>query len=107
VGQVSANTYYYEDLDFSLWDVTNRNPLGPSVIGYPGNVMSMNFSPDGQWLATGYDNQTVALWDFRPETWMTMACDMAARNLTRAEWETFLPGELYRQTCEQWPLEGG
>jgi WD40 repeat protein len=86
--------------------VTNRNPLGPSLVGYQGNVMSMKFSPDGRLLATGYDNQAVVLWDFRPETWMTVACEIAARNLTRAEWEQLLPGEPYRKTCEQWPLEG-
>jgi WD40 repeat protein len=106
VGQVNQSTYYYEDLDLSLWDVTNRNPLGPSLVGYQGNVMSMKFSLDGRLLATGYDNQAVVLWDFRPETWMAVACEIAARNLTRAEWEQLLPGEPYRQTCEQWPLEG-
>ncbi len=30
------------------------------------------------------------------------------RNLTLEEWERFLPpGEPYRATCEQWPIEPG
>ena len=32
-----------------------------------------------------------------------MACDIAGRNLTRAEWAQYLPGEPYHATCKQWP----
>jgi hypothetical protein len=32
-----------------------------------------------------------------------MACHLAGRNLTRAEWNQYLPGQPYQTTCPQWP----
>ena len=32
-------------------------------------------------------------------------CPIAGRNLTRGEWDEFLPDQEYRKTCDQFPLE--
>ena len=31
--------------------------------------------------------------------WLQTACDIAGRDLTRAEWDRYLPGREYRATC--------
>ena len=51
-----------------LWDVTTgtmRQELSPE--GYP-EVLSMNFSPDGQTLASSSNSDTVRLWDVNTGT---------------------------------------
>ncbi len=37
-----------------------------------------------------------------PSTWSPLACDVAGRNLTRAEWNAYFPGSAYRKTCAQY-----
>ncbi|MGY1700690.1 nSTAND1 domain-containing NTPase [Geodermatophilus sp. SYSU D00766] len=34
-----------------------------------------------------------------PDAWLTAACDLAGRDLTRAEWERFLPARAWQPTC--------
>jgi len=46
-------------------------------------------------------DQTV--WDANPAHWQTVACQIAGRNLTRAEWHQYLPDRPYQATCPQWP----
>jgi WD40 repeat protein len=45
----------------------------------------------------------VRRWDVDPTSWKNRACDLAGRNLTRAEWARFLGDEPYRQTCPAYP----
>ena len=44
-------------------------------------------------------NGTGILWPVDPEAWNTRACQVARRNLTRDEWEAFLPDRSYRRVC--------
>ena len=40
----------------------------------------------------------------RPAQWQRAACTLAGRNLTRAEFLTYLPnGGSYHKTCPRWP----
>jgi hypothetical protein len=39
------------------------------------------------------------VWDLDPEHWASLACNIAGRSLTRAEWHEFLPGRPYHPTC--------
>jgi hypothetical protein len=44
------------------------------------------------------------LWDLDLATWKQRACDIAGRNLSREEWDLYLPaGTPYRATCSEWP----
>ena len=45
----------------------------------------------------------VKRWDLEPDHWLQMACDVAGRNLTSAEWSHFVEGEPYRATCDGYP----
>jgi WD40 repeat protein len=43
-------------------------------------------------------------WNIDSDQWQTTACAVAGLNLTRAEWEQYLPrGERYRATCPEHP----
>jgi hypothetical protein len=44
------------------------------------------------------------LWDVDLTHWRRRACAIVGRNLTREEWNLYLPsGTPYRATCSQWP----
>jgi hypothetical protein len=43
------------------------------------------------------------LWNGNPASWIRTACAIAGRNLTRAEWQQYLPDRPYRKTCPRWP----
>ncbi len=43
------------------------------------------------------------VWDVAPDHWDATACRIAGRNLTRAEWNQYLPGRPYQATCPTRP----
>jgi hypothetical protein len=43
------------------------------------------------------------LWRVDPGGWVNVACSLAGRNLTSAEWQHYLPDRTYRRTCPQYP----
>jgi hypothetical protein len=49
---------------------------------------------------TGFDP---LLWTANPASWIRTACAIAGRNLTRAEWQHYLPDRAYEKTCPRWP----
>jgi tetratricopeptide (TPR) repeat protein len=61
-------------------------------------------SPDNRWLVTGSGDNTARLWNLRLDELIDLACRTAGRNLTRAEWERYFPGQEYRKTCPNLPI---
>jgi WD40 repeat protein len=53
------------------------------------NLLSMGQSPASTFTA----------WNAHLEGWVVRACEVAARNLTAEEWQTYLGDEPYRSTC--------
>jgi WD40 repeat protein len=87
-----------------LWDV--QGGADPVVLrGQAGSISALAFSADGRWLVAGGWNGSVRLWLLQTEDLTELACRVAGRNLTRAEWARYFPEEAYRATCPQWPLE--
>jgi WD40 repeat protein len=79
-----------------LWSYTSRWQLGTAVPLYKGAVTSEVYSPDGSRLVSGSADGQVIVWDMTPSSWKRVACDIAARNLTAAEWQQFIGSTLPR-----------
>jgi WD40 repeat protein len=89
------------DRTVRLFDAASGTPLG-DPIALPGPVVGASLRGDGLELAAQAATG-VGLWDLDPEHWRAAACRVAGRNLTRAEWDTYI-GDLadYRATCPQY-----
>jgi len=91
-----------------LWDVAGARELGRPLRAHAGAVTSLSFRADGEQLASADVNNAVVVWDsvLWSTNWSRVAnrlCAIVSRNLTRAEWEQFLPDQAYRVTCKRWP----
>jgi WD40 repeat protein len=93
------------DQTIILWDIATHESIGQPLRGHSSVVWSVAFSPDSKTLASASGDSSIIFWDLDVQSWITLACQRAGRNLTRTEWAQYLPDEEYRATCPQWPLE--
>jgi hypothetical protein len=91
--------------EVDLWDATTLLPVGEPlrVPGDAAGLLETGFAPYRLALGTTSANGTPIILDLDSAHWQTMACHLAGRNLTRAEWNQYLPGRPYQTTCPQWP----
>jgi WD40 repeat protein len=85
---------------FRLFDLERgvvRNGL-PAGVGNPqaGTFMVPDPTDD---LVVLSDQEWVMSYPMTPSAWLRTACAIAGRDLTRAEWDQYLPGRPYRSTC--------
>ncbi|MGH9248584.1 MAG: BTAD domain-containing putative transcriptional regulator, partial [Acidimicrobiales bacterium] len=86
-----------------LWDAATLEPIGePLLLGVSGSGY-VDRDARGDRAVIGSGGGTLLVWDLDVSHWKDMACDIAGRNLTRAEWAQYLPGERYHPTCKEWP----
>jgi DNA-binding SARP family transcriptional activator/WD40 repeat protein len=88
-----------------LWDATTLLRIG-EPLHVPGDAalfLETGHAPYRLALGTTGANGTPTIFDLDPAYWQTLACHLAGRNLTRAEWDQYLPGRPYQTTCPQWP----
>jgi WD40 repeat protein/class 3 adenylate cyclase len=100
-----------------LWDPATGLGYGDELVASPrpGSLMSSielppflglrnAFSPDGKLLAVSGVETLAMLWDVNPAVWRQRACAIVGRNLSREEWNLYLPrGTRHRPTCPEWP----
>jgi WD40 repeat protein len=90
--------------DLELWDLPRREPFATETFatttGSEGSGSQVAFAPDGRSLAVlGLDARPL-IFDVDPRSWLRVACRIANRNLTEAEWRRFVgPGFPYERTC--------
>lgn len=89
----------------TLWDSGSGAQIG--VLAIPqarsdntNTVSGLAFSADGRTLAVTTNTGTLTVWDLNVNDWITDACTIAGRGLTRSEWAQYI-GSLapYNGTC--------
>ena len=87
-----------------LWHTSTWEEIGEPLVGQRDWVNSVAFARDGDLLVAGSEDRTVFLW--RSLAWEEdlatvgdSLCDVAARNLTRSEWNEFQQFQPYHRTC--------
>ncbi|HVJ96407.1 MAG TPA: WD40 repeat domain-containing protein, partial [Acidimicrobiia bacterium] len=93
------------DRRVTLYDLVTGGAIGEPINVPDDETTEIALRPDGRELAVG-GSETVGMqiWDLDPQHWITAACQVAGRNLTRAEWEDNIGSLLdYRATCEGFP----
>jgi WD40 repeat protein/class 3 adenylate cyclase/tRNA A-37 threonylcarbamoyl transferase component Bud32 len=80
-----------------LWDLRSRRSLG--TLPGPLGATAARFSRDGRRLFVLRDTGQALRWEVTPDAWSQHACQVAGRDLTRAEWTDLVPDEDYRRVC--------
>jgi WD40 repeat protein/DNA-binding SARP family transcriptional activator len=83
----------------ALWDAGSGKQIGAPLIGPSQQLGMAAFDATGHTLATAFQDGTVLLWDVDPRSWLERACAVAGRDLTRQEWQDFLPDRPYHPPC--------
>lgn len=92
-----------------LWSVRTRQSIGQGwsehddLEAHTGAVWGLARTPDGRRLISAGTDGTLRIWHIDLGAWPALACSFVRRNLTGTEWQDYLPGEPYRQTCTDYP----
>ena len=73
------------------WDWQSQTPIGP-ILHTNGETESMAVSADGSRVYVASFNEQAQMWQVDLSPWTERACRLANRNLSEAEWQTYLPG---------------
>jgi len=82
-----------------LWDVDSGARIGRRL--FRNLTQSVAFSSDGTHVAAANMDGSIWMWDLRPELWRRVACRVANRNLTVAEWRAFVRDRPYVAACSR------
>jgi WD40 repeat protein len=86
--------------DVQLWDVASRQQIAAIPPSTSKDVFRVPIlSPDGRQIAIMAASGQHDIWDVDPADWKGRACAVAGRNLTRSEWQQFLPDRPYQPVC--------
>jgi WD40 repeat protein/class 3 adenylate cyclase len=84
-----------------LIDVAGRVILGAALPGKDNVAEDAAFTPDGKRVIVMYVSGDGFAWDVTLAGWESQACAVAGRDLTRDEWDEFLPERSYERVCSQ------
>ncbi len=86
-----------------LRDVRTHEQLGTPLTGMSRSARIVAESPDGHTVAAVGADNTIRLWEgllWRSRKKLQkMVCDLAGGRLSRAEWNRYAGGSVYRETC--------
>jgi len=86
------------DGDIRLWDVRTHELIGTLGV-QPEAVNSIAFVPGKGMLASVGGDDSIVLWNVDFQGWISRACQIANRDLTPKEWDTYFGTRSYRKTC--------
>jgi WD40 repeat protein len=90
------------DGETKLWDRASLRLLGSVRLAAQDRRLRASFLTADRVLIFD-DVGQIYEWDPRPNAWESHACQVAGRNLARAEWEELFADEAYRKTCAGLP----
>jgi WD40 repeat protein len=88
-----------QDGTVKLFSTSTLEQQGITLTTDQGAASSARFGPHGNGLIVVDDLGDGFTLPTAPSAWEQQACDIAGRNLTRQEWDLFLPGQSYTRTC--------
>ena len=88
-----------QDRTVRLWDVVTGQPLGSPFLEHTNWVNSVVFNRDGNVVLSGGQDGAIILRDIAPPSLQNLACVIANRNLTDAEWQQYFRDRPFRDTC--------
>jgi WD40 repeat protein len=87
-----------------IWDLARQSLLGsrsfsddPAALS--NGVANLDFSPAGDALVASGPNGELVRWTLDSTSWVRLACRLANRPLTRAEWRRFVGARPYAPAC--------
>jgi WD40 repeat protein len=95
-----------KDSKLKIFNYTNPSDLTQPPIAFTDEafVMVMQFSPDGQLIVSGaYEGaDNLVCRPSHADFFVTEICNMISRNMTQAEWNTYVDKEIpLEQTCSE------
>lgn len=89
----------------TLWNVARAEPTGPPLVSsQQRSILAVKFAQNDTTLIAADSGGTIVRYELQPPRWIDRLCALAARNLTRAEWDRFMsPAQTYRPTCSKLP----
>jgi DNA-binding SARP family transcriptional activator/WD40 repeat protein len=88
-----------QDGTVKLWSSSTLQQEGTALNTQPGAATTAAFLPGGKRLLVVDDHGNGFTWPTSLAAWEQRACTVAGRNLTRAEWARYLPGQPYTRVC--------
>jgi tetratricopeptide (TPR) repeat protein len=85
-----------------VWDVGTGGLVGPLLTGALASQVAFAHSQGHSSLFA--DAGGIRQWPMDSRAWLDRACQIANRNLTQAEWETYFDEEPYHKTCPDLPV---
>jgi WD40 repeat protein len=82
-----------------VWDRGTGRQIGPPLAGHGSAATDLVMISDGQTVVTTEQEAWVLRRPTTPTQWAETACRIAGRDLSRQEWDRYLPGRPYRPTC--------
>jgi WD40 repeat protein len=89
----------YGDGTVKLWFTATLQQEGPNLTTDPGSTSAVAFTRGGDTLIAGDDLGRAFTWPASVRAWEQRSCAVAARNLTRREWNQFVPELPYATVC--------
>ncbi|WP_324618061.1 WD40 repeat domain-containing protein [Streptomyces dysideae] len=84
-----------------LWDTTTQQPLGGPLPSPGEPIASFAFSPDSTTLYAAGTHVALHRNTINPTRLIGHVCARAGNeNLTRSEWDTYVPDAPYRRVCD-------
>jgi len=81
-----------------VWDVARRSRVGGRRLGESA-LATVELSPDGRAAATLSDEGQLVVWTLDERRWISLACRLAGRTLTRAEREELVGDADFASAC--------